>query len=78
MKLSIALGTLCATLLPTASATIYFAGVAESGGEFAVWSSDKVVGTGLPGRFGSDYAFIDESGVDTFVDEHKVSIISIS
>jgi endoglucanase len=71
MKFFIALSTLCAPLLPVVSGTIYFAGVAESGGEFGVWSQSKTVGTGLPGTFGREYAFIGESGVDTFVDKHK-------
>ena len=55
-------------------ATIYYAGVAQSGGEFAVWSATSTRGTGLPGRFGSEYSFINEATVSTFVDQHKVSI----
>lgn len=68
MKLSTA--ALCAGLLRGASATIYYAGVAESSGEFGAYG---VKGTGLPGAFGVDYAFIDQKGVDVMVDEHKVS-----
>jgi endoglucanase len=52
-----------------ASATIRFAGLAESGGEFGVWSATSTVGTGLPGRFGVDYAFINEAAIDTFVEQ---------
>ena len=72
MKFTTAFGTLCAGLIPAASATIYFAGVAESGGEFGAWSATKTLGTGLPGKFGQEYAFISEEGIDTFVDKHKV------
>ena len=60
-------------LLQGASATIYYAGVAESGGEFGVYSATAQKGTGLPGKFGTDYAFIDKSGVDVMVDKNKVS-----
>jgi endoglucanase len=70
MKASLAI---LATLAAQASATIYFAGVAESSGEFGAWSQDKVKGTGLPGRFGVDYAFIDQKGVDIHVDRNGVS-----
>ena len=55
-----------------ASAEILFAGVAESSGEFGLYSENATVGTGLPGVFGTDYAFIDEATVDIFIDEHKV------
>jgi endoglucanase len=61
-----------AVLATSASATIYYAGVAESGGEFGVYSSTATPGTGLPGRFGVDYAFINKATVDTFVDQDKV------
>lgn len=30
-------------------------------------------GTGLPGTFGVDYAFINKSAIDVFVDQNKVS-----
>lgn len=33
---------------------------------------DAEVGFGLPGTFGVDYQFIDEAGVDVYVDENKV------
>lgn len=55
-----------------ASAKIYYAGVAESGGEFGVYSSTATNGTGLPGRFGVDYEFINKSAIDVFVDQEKV------
>jgi endoglucanase len=54
------------------AATIYYAGVAESGGEFGVYSSTATNGTGLPGTFGVDYKFIDESAIDVYVDVNKV------
>jgi endoglucanase len=73
MKFVAGVVALGALLLHVAEAKIYFAGVAESGGEFGAWSADKVVGTGLPGTFGREYSFISESTVDTFVDVHKVS-----
>jgi len=38
----------------SAAAKIFYAGVAESGGEFGVYSATKTNGTGLPGRFGVD------------------------
>lgn len=64
-----------AALLQGASATIYYAGVAESSGEFGVWSATSAKGTGLPGRFGVDYSFISNSGIDVMVDKNKVSVI---
>lgn len=63
------------SLATSATATIYYAGVAESGGEFGVYGAK---GQGLPGRFGVDYAFINESAVDVFVDQEKVSIVPLS
>ncbi|KAI0024560.1 endoglucanase 1 [Xylariomycetidae sp. FL0641] len=62
-------------LLNTASATIYYAGVAESGGEFGVYGDP---GQGLPGAFGVDYKFIDEAGVDVYVDENHVNLFRIA
>lgn len=64
--------TVLSALASVASAKILFAGVAESSGEFGLWSPDATPGTGLPGTFGKDYSFIDEKTVDIFVDEHKV------
>ncbi|KAK3377529.1 glycoside hydrolase superfamily [Podospora didyma] len=60
------------------SATIYYAGVAESSGEFGAWSPTAQVGTGLPGRFGVDYAFISNSGVDVMADQHKVNLFRVA
>ena len=37
-------------LAASATAKIFYAGVAESGGEFGVYSANAVNGTGLPGR----------------------------
>lgn len=77
-------------LAAAAAAKILYAGVAESGGEFGVFSgtatpgtgmiiilcvsndADGVCAVGLPGRFGVDYAFINKSTVDIFVDQDKV------
>ena len=72
MKLSIHAAAFCASLFSSASATIFYAGVAESGGEFGVWSATSTPGTGLPGTFGVEYAFIKENAIDTMVDQHKV------
>jgi endoglucanase len=85
-----------ALLAAQASATIYYAGVAESSGEFGVYSTSilsimrscreelrlltwtklgatSTPGTGLPGRFGVDYAFINKSAIDVYVDQNKAS-----
>ncbi|TDL20786.1 endoglucanase 1 [Rickenella mellea] len=59
-------------------AKILYAGVNESGGEFSVWSNTKTVGTGLPGRFGTDYAFINKSTVDIFVDNEKANFFRVT
>jgi endoglucanase len=56
------------------SAKIFYAGVAESSGEFGVWSATSQKGFGLPGRFGVDYAFIDKTGIDIHVDQNKVKL----
>lgn len=61
-----------ALLASSSVAKILYAGVAESGGEFGVWSATSTPGTGLPGRFGVDYAFINKSTVDVFVAKDKV------
>lgn len=58
-------------LVAGASATIYYAGVAESGGEFGVYSSTATPGTGLPGTFGVEYSFINQSSIDVWVDQNK-------
>ena len=78
MKFSLPAVTLAAALLPGASATIYYAGVAESSGEFGVWSATSTKGTGLPGRFGVDYSFINNAAVDVMVDQNKVRRSSAS
>lgn len=62
-----------ALLASSASATIYYAGVAESGGEFGVYSSTATNGTGLPGRFGVDYAFLNASTVPIWTQQNHVS-----
>ncbi|KIM98529.1 glycoside hydrolase family 5 protein [Oidiodendron maius Zn] len=62
----------------TAAATIYYAGVAESGGEFGVYSSSATVGTGLPGRFGVDYQFINEATVDVYVDQNHINLFRVA
>jgi len=67
-----------ATSILGASATIYYAGVAESGGEFGVWSATSTKGTGLPGRFGVEYAFINPKTIDIFVDQHKVNLFRVA
>lgn len=69
---------LLASLACSASATIYYAGVAESGGEFGVWSATATPGTGLPGTFGVDYKFIDEAGVDVHVDQNHLNLFRIA
>jgi endoglucanase len=74
MKLLLAL----TTSILGVSGTIYYAGVAESGGEFGVWSATSTKGTGLPGRFGVEYAFINEKTVDVFVDQHKVNLFRVA
>ncbi|KAI1355881.1 glycoside hydrolase family 5 protein [Xylaria sp. FL0043] len=66
---------LLAPLLTSASATIYYAGVAESGGEFGAYGTP---GTGIPGVFGKDYQFINEAGVDTHVDQNHLNLFRIA
>ncbi|GAB1314540.1 cellulase [Madurella fahalii] len=74
MKFSPSSAAVYAAVLPGASATIYYAGVAQSSGEFGAWSPTQTPGTGLPGRFGVDYSFISTSGVDIMTDQHKVNL----
>ncbi|KAJ7143824.1 endoglucanase 1 [Mycena epipterygia] len=64
--------------LAAAWAKILYAGVNESGGEFGVFSSVAAPGTGLPGRFGVDYAFINKSTVDIFVDQEKINFFRVT
>ncbi|KAK6347425.1 hypothetical protein TWF718_005266 [Orbilia javanica] len=74
MKISlITLGALVAPAL----AKVYYAGVAESGGEFGVWN-DNGVGRGLPGRFGSDYAFINKTAIDVMIRDDKINLFRIA
>jgi len=63
---------------PFSSATIFFAGIAQSGGEFGAWSPTAQVGTGLPGRFGVEYSFISTTGVDVMVDTHRVNLMRVA
>jgi len=70
------LSLLC--LAAAAQARIYYAGVAESGGEFGVYSSTATPGTGLPGRFGVDYEFINKSAIDVFVDQDKINLFRVA
>jgi endoglucanase len=65
------IATAAGLLATSVQATIYYAGVAESGGEFGVYGT---VGTGLPGRFGVDYSFINTAGIDVYVDQNKVCL----
>jgi endoglucanase len=67
--------TAAGLLATSVKATIYYAGVAESGGEFGVYGT---VGTGLPGRFGVDYSFISTAGVDVYVDQNKVNLFRVA
>jgi endoglucanase len=70
-----ATSALLAPLIAGASATIYYAGVAESGGEFGAYGTP---GTGLPGVFGTDYQFINTAGVDTHVDQNHLNLFRIA
>ncbi|RWA07678.1 hypothetical protein EKO27_g7427, partial [Xylaria grammica] len=70
-----ATSALLAPFVAGASATIYYAGVAESGGEFGAYGTP---GTGIPGTFGTDYQFINEAGVDTHVDENHLNLFRIA
>ncbi|KAF2179216.1 glycoside hydrolase family 5 protein [Zopfia rhizophila CBS 207.26] len=67
-----------AAFATVASAKIFYAGVAQSSGEFGVYSQTKQKGFGLPGRFGVDYAFIDKKGIDIYVDQNKVNLLRIA
>ncbi|KAJ3995996.1 endoglucanase 1 [Lentinula boryana] len=67
--------TIVAILAACVGATILYAGVNESGGEFGVFGSP---GTGLPGEFGVTYDFITESTVDTFVDTNQINFFRVT
>ncbi|KAF2248039.1 glycoside hydrolase family 5 protein [Trematosphaeria pertusa] len=65
-------------LAAVASAKFFYVGVAESSGEFGVYSQTKQKGFGLPGRFGVDYQFIDQKGIDIHVDQNKINLFRIA
>ncbi|PFH48300.1 glycoside hydrolase family 5 protein [Amanita thiersii Skay4041] len=67
----------CLLLAQQLYAKIIYAGVNESGGEFGVFSPGNP-GTGLPGRFGIDYAFINKSTIDIFVDQEKINLFRVT
>ncbi|KAL5328087.1 hypothetical protein ACEPPN_005795 [Leptodophora sp. 'Broadleaf-Isolate-01'] len=70
---------LAASLLAAkAAATIFYAGVAESGGEFGVWSATSTPGTGLPGRLGVEYQFINKAAIDVYVDQNKINLFRVA
>jgi len=73
------LGSLATFLSFTSAAVgkILFAGVNESGGEFGVFAPGQK-GFGLPGRFGSDFAFINKTTVDIFVDQEKINFFRVT
>ena len=75
MRFSFATVLACAA---SASARIYYAGVAESGGEFGVYSPTKTKGTGLPGRFGVDYAFLNQTTADIWVDQNHINLFRVA
>jgi len=54
---------------------ILYAGVNESGGEFGAYGAK---GQGLPGRFGVDYAFINKTTIDIFVDQEKINLFRVT
>ncbi|KAK3325966.1 glycoside hydrolase superfamily [Apodospora peruviana] len=78
MKLSLSAIAAACVFATSASATIFYAGVAESSGEFGVWSATSAKGTGLPGRFGVDYSFISTSGIDVMVDQNRVNLFRVA
>ena len=60
------------------ASTIFYAGVSESGGEFGVYSATATKGTGLPGRFGTDYQFINEAAIDTYVSQEGINLFRVA
>jgi len=68
---------LLASVAALVASKILYAGVNESGGEFGVFSLNGTI-QGLPGRFGVDYAFINESTVDIFVDQEKINFFRVT
>ncbi|CZT44395.1 probable endoglucanase 1 precursor [Rhynchosporium secalis] len=61
-----------------AAATIWYAGVAISGGEFGVYSATATKGTGIPGRLGAEYQFINKAAIDVYVDQNKVNLFRVA
>lgn len=59
-----------ALLATRVAATIFYAGVDESGGEFGVYG---VKGQGLPGRFNVDYSFLNASTVPIWGTAHGLA-----
>ncbi|KAK5109357.1 hypothetical protein LTR62_007127 [Meristemomyces frigidus] len=72
--------TIKSTLLFAASAAakIHYAGIDESGGEFGVYSPTATNGTGLPGRFGVDYAFLNASTVPIWVEQNRINTFRVA
>ncbi|KAJ3566266.1 hypothetical protein NP233_g7107 [Leucocoprinus birnbaumii] len=68
---------LAAGLFTVTGGKILYAGVNESGGEFGVFSPNNT-GFGLPGRFNIDYAFINKSTIDIFVDREKINFFRVT
>lgn len=66
------------SLAASAKATIFYAGVAESGGEFGVYSPTATKGTGLPGTFGVDYAFLNQTTADIWVDKNHINTFRVA
>jgi endoglucanase len=60
------------------SAKIWYAGVDESGGEFGVYSANATKGTGLPGTFGVDYAFLNKTTADIWVDQNHINLFRVA
>ncbi|KAF8814249.1 endoglucanase 1 [Phlegmacium glaucopus] len=64
------LAFLLLSFVTSALGKIIYAGVNESGGEFN--------SSTLPGQFGVDYAFINKSTVDIFVDQEKINFFRVA
>jgi len=71
------IATFLLSITTAAVGTILYAGVNESGGEFGVFAPGQK-GFGLPGRLGVDYAFINKSTVDIFVDQEKINFFRVT
>ncbi|KAH8797977.1 cellulase-domain-containing protein [Flagelloscypha sp. PMI_526] len=72
------LAVIAAGIMMSAHGKIIYAGINESGGEFGLWSSTSTPGTGLPGRFGADYAFINKTTVDIYVQADKINLFRVA